>query len=680
MKTKVSIILVCLIWMASSMYATVYNGVCGNELSWRLDTNDSIVVITGRGEMSNFQFDEDKRPYVKSVVFPEGITRISPRSFEYCYNLQSVTLPDNVMSIGFYAFRKCTGLKEFHMGKNVRTIELNAFRDCTSLQRLVLSDSLETIGVHAFDGCGAITDTVVFPESLVSLGDNAFAGASGPNAVAVWKARHCKSGAKPMSHFTKVIFGENVEYIGTYLFSNAPLDTVVLPNGVDTIEQRAFYKCSLKYIELPQSLKYIGYSAFDGAASLTSLTVPENVSNIPSTMCYGCSSLKSVTLPEGITTIENYAFYQCKSLSNINIPQSVQSIGDHAFASCSSLISVSIPEGITGISDYAFASCSSLTSVSIPAGITGISDYAFNLCISLKEVHFPNSLTSIGEGAFQDCAIDSLDFPASLVSIGEDAFSRLLNLKELFIPDEVRQIKSGAFEGCTALQKVTFGRKVSMIDTDAFKGDNRLTELTCNAVVPPLAQSSTFSGVPDTATLIVPSQSIEEYAADEVWGRFRIQQNQEPGHVTTETTETAVNFTWPSVEGASYYTLIIWANEERTEKICTLTFNSMGQLIEIDFSRHAPARRAMNTADTFSFRYNGLDENTDYWFTMTASDENDTELFNASGSFATLGANSPTNIDDVQRDDVQCTKFLRNGQLYLMYQGRMYDIQGNRIK
>ena len=653
----------CLLFVAilllkgTCMYATVYNGVCGTELSWRLDTNDSIVVITGRGEMSNFQFDEDKRPYVKSVVFPEGITRISPRSFEYCYNLQSVTLPDSVMSIGFYAFRKCTGLKEFHMGKNVRTVELNAFLDCTSLQHLVLSDSLETIGVHAFDGCSAITDTVVFPESLVSLGDNAFAGASGPNAVAVWKAKHCISGAKPMSHFTKVVFGVNVEYIGSHLFCSAPLDTVVLPNGVDTIEHRAFYGCSLRYIELPQSLKYIGPSAFDGATSLTSLTVPENMSNIPNALCYGCSSLKSVTLPEGIEAIENYAFANCKSLSNINIPQSVQSIGGNAFSDCSSLTSISIPEGITRISGF-----------------------AFSLCSSLKEVHFPKSLTSIEERAFQGCAMDSLDFPASLVSIGEDAFSRLLNLKELFIPDEVRQIKSGAFEGCTALQKVTFGRKVSMIDTDAFKGDNRLTEITCNAVVPPLAQSSTFSGVPDTATLIVPSQSIEEYAADEVWGRFRIQQNQGLDHVTTETTETAVNFTWPSVEGASYYTLIIWANEERTEKICTLTFNSMGQLVEIDFSKHAPARRAMNTAASFSFRYNGLSEGTDYWFTITASDANDTELFYASGSFATLGANTPTGIDDVQRDDAQCTKVLRDGQIYLIYEGRMYDIQGNHLK
>ena len=185
---------------------------------------------------------------------------------------------------------------------------------------------------------------------------------------------------------------------------------------------------------------------------------------------------------------------------------------------------------------------------------------------------------------------------------------------------------------------------------------------------------------PTRRILIVPSQSIEEYTADEVWGRFRIQQNQGLDHVTAETTETAVNFTWPSVEGASYYTLIIWANEERTEKICTLTFNSMGQLVEIDFSKHAPVRRAMNTAASFSFRYNGLSEGTDYWFTITASDANDTELFNASGSFATLGANTPTNIDDVHRDDVQCIKVFLNGQIIIRRSDAEYSIQGYQLK
>jgi hypothetical protein len=33
-------------------------------------------------------------------------------------------------------------------------------------------------------------------------------------------------------------------------------------------------------------------------------------------------------------------------------------------------------------------------------------------------------------------------------------------------------------------------------------------------------------------------------------------------------------------------------------------------------------------------------------------------------------------IEDVRWDDVQCTKVLRDGQIYLMYGGRMYDVQG----
>ena len=33
-------------------------------------------------------------------------------------------------------------------------------------------------------------------------------------------------------------------------------------------------------------------------------------------------------------------------------------------------------------------------------------------------------------------------------------------------------------------------------------------------------------------------------------------------------------------------------------------------------------------------------------------------------------------LHDVQRDDVQCTKVIRNGQLFIVYKGTMYDVQG----
>jgi hypothetical protein len=265
----------------------------------------------------------------------------------------------------------------------------------------------------------------------------------------------------------------------------------------------------------------------------------------------------------------------------------------------------------------------------------------------------------------------------------------------IVLPEQTTTLRSGSLRGIDK-DKLVLSRQTTLLENEVFGGyfwGNDVTPVLDTIVAPmmavPATQGNPFNLLNQAQTvLLVPCDSLAEiYRANSIWKGFTIQVDstllelpeKEP-EVETQTDNHSVQFTWPVVEGASYYTLVIWANEERTEKICTLTFNSMGQLIEIDFSRHAPARRAMNTADTFSFRYNGLDENTDYWFTITASDENDTELFNASGSFATLGTNTPTNVDEIQSDDVRCTKVLRNGQIYLMYKGRMYDIQGNRIK
>ena len=40
----------------------------------------------------------------------------------------------------------------------------------------------------------------------------------------------------------------------------------------------------------------------------------------------------------------------------------------------------------------------------------------------------------------------------------------------------------------------------------------------------------------------------------------------------------------------------------------------------------------------------------------------------------------PTGLDDVQSDHVQCTKVLRDGVLYIMHNGTMYNVQGQRVK
>ncbi len=48
--------------------------------------------------------------------------------------------------------------------------------------------------------------------------------------------------------------------------------------------------------------------------------------------------------------------------------------------------------------------------------------------------------------------------------------------------------------------------------------------------------------------------------------------------------------------------------------------------------------------------------------------------------FAEGTPDTPTAVEQVPSDQVQCTRFIRNGQLYIMYKGTMYDVQGRIIK
>ena len=164
--------------------------------------------------------------------------------------------------------------------------------------------------------------------------------------------------------------------------------------------------------------------------------------------------------------------------------------------------------------------------------------------------------------------------------------------------------------------------------------------------------------------------------------------------VTVEPEEESAFFTWPKVDGATGYSLTIWADEAHTVKLCTILFDAKGTVLAIDFS-HMPARNQPSAISyqysaipsvalwqtEFSHRIEDLSPGTTYWYTLTASGEQGGILDSRSGSFRTLGeSGTTTGIEDVHSNDVRCTKILRNGQIYLMYEGRTYDIQGNQIK
>ncbi|NPD92523.1 leucine-rich repeat domain-containing protein [Xylanibacter muris] len=94
------------------------------------------------------------------------------------------------------------------------------------------------------------------------------------------------------------------------------------------------------------------------------------------------SRFQSVTMPETIIYIGDSAFYSCSGIENLNIPASVRTIGKYAFCGCRNITSLDIPSGVTKIEDGVFYDCRGLTEINIPSGVTSIGEAAFIYCKS----------------------------------------------------------------------------------------------------------------------------------------------------------------------------------------------------------------------------------------------------------------------------------------------------------
>ena len=146
----------------------------------------------------------------------------------------------------------------------------------------------------------------------------------------------------------------------------------------------------------------------------------------------------------GLTRIGFLAFDGCDSLTSISIPEGVKSIDGNAFQGCSGLTSIDLSKatGLTTIGYGAFDGCIGLTSISIPSSVTSIGEVAFYECSSLEEVTMEaNTPPELGIWAFNGTA-DTLQI---LVPSGsEEAYWEAENWKEYSgkikaIPDQTSQ-------------------------------------------------------------------------------------------------------------------------------------------------------------------------------------------------------------------------------------------------
>lgn len=159
----------------------------------------------------------------------------------------------------------------------------------------------------------------------------------------------------------------------------------------------------------------IDHNAFKGFPFLISITIPDTVNYIGVSAFENCINLVTINISKNIETIYDLAFEQCTSLVSINVGndnQYFKSIDGVLFdKSASNLIkcpegktkNYKIPSSVNDINDYAFANCINLTSITISNDVLSIGNYAFYSCINITTITITKNITTILKNTFLNC-------------------------------------------------------------------------------------------------------------------------------------------------------------------------------------------------------------------------------------------------------------------------------------
>ena len=405
----------------------VESGTTG-KLTWTL-SSDGILTISGKGEMPNYDYPPPWKKYlITTVIIKNGVTSIGDRAFYGCTGLASVTIPNSVTSIGNYAFGFCSSLTSISIPNSVTNIGNDAFSYCSSLTSVTIPNSVTFIGFSAFRVCLGLISIDVDKDNP------AYSSEEG------------------------VLFNKTKTLLIRYPAGRTGTDTYTIPNSVTDI----------------------GYSAFQGCISLTSVTIPNLVTSIGSGAFSGCTGLISITIPNSVTSIGDYAFVGCTSLKSVTIPNSVTSIGRSAFATGYGL----------SVVNFNAINCTYMGEISFP--VFGFANY-------FSVLNIGNVVKTIPDNAFYSChGLTSVIIPNSVTSIGENSFA-----------------------GCYYLKSVIIPNSVTSIGNYAFSGSFNLTEIINESATPQTIEEDVFISVVKSAcTLRVPAASLEAYRSAEGWKDF----------------------------------------------------------------------------------------------------------------------------------------------------------------
>lgn len=215
------------------------------------------------------------------------------------------------------------------------------------------------------------------------------------------------------------------------------------------------------------------------------------------------SNYKTITVKEGVESIQ---INDMANLEQIILPSSFKILLSSGFMNLSRIKNIELPKNTTTLGMNGFHNCISLESIHIPANVLQIQTPCFGSCISLAKITVdPNNTIYDSRN---NCNAIIQTATNTLVEGGIAST----------ISEGIKIIGVYAFRG-RGPERLVFPKSITRIETTAFNSNTKtlIYDFRNHEVVPTLANTNAFSGIPTTCKIVVPDALYNEWIVATNW-------------------------------------------------------------------------------------------------------------------------------------------------------------------
>lgn len=310
--------------------------------------------------------------------------------------------------------------------------------------------------------------SVVIPDSVTfwKTGAGDYAQYSG-TPVADWDqyrwpveiiGDYCFRNAK---NLREVNIPKTVYRIGMEVFEYTEnLFSLTIPETVKEVGWLTFARSGLKEVLIPASSSNWGFgdglASFQECPNLVKATFASGTTRVQDRIFFGCEALRIINIPDEVTEIGAGAFAGCGALTELKLPASLEAMGDRMLRGCP-IRELEIPAGVREVSP----------SCLLGTNIGRLTVHAGNKLFDSREDcnaivrTADNTIVAAANGAF---------IPESIDSVAEEAFNELEGIRSLTIPANLKHVAYGGFMNLTGLTLITsfIEKPAGILDEGAF--------------------------------------------------------------------------------------------------------------------------------------------------------------------------------------------------------------------